>query len=94
MKYNELINELLNLLDQNNDIIKIKSLKKKILQDPNLINDIENYRLLKTISSKKKLYENKDYLEYLNCENNVNFLIHNIKSKFNFNDRKCHHESN
>ena len=95
MKYNELINELLDLLDKNEDIIKIKKLKNKLLQDKFLKDNIENYKLVKTISSKKKLYENKDKLEYLNCETNINVLIHCIKNKFNsFNNRKCQHESN
>ena len=95
MKYNDLINDLLETLDKNEDIIKIKSLKKKLNLDEKLKNDLENYRLVKTVSSKQKLYENKDYLEYLKCETNINFLIQDIKSKFNiFYNRKCQDEGN
>ena len=90
MKYNELINELFDILDNNYDVIKIKDLKNKLIKDKNFINSLEDYRLVKTINNKKKLYENKDYLEYLKSETNINILIQNIKNKFSiFNNRKC-----
>ena len=95
MKYNDLINELLDLLDKDSKIIQIKKIKKKLLNDENLKENIENYRATKNLESKKKLYQNKDYVEYLTLENEINLMMYNIKSKFNtFNNRKCHHESN
>ena len=89
MKYNDLLNELLDLLDQNEDIIKIKKLKKKLLEDNSLKDDLDNYRLYKTSNNKKKLLSNPNYLEYLKYESNINFLIQDIKSSFNFLKRKC-----
>lgn len=89
MKYNDLINDLLNILDQNEDILKIKKLKKEILNDSNFLNDLENYRLIKSVESKKKLYENKKYVSYLESETNINILIKAIKDKFNFIKRGC-----
>lgn len=89
MKYNDLLNELFDLLDQNEDIIKIKKLKKKLLEDTCLKSDLDNYRLYKTSNNKKKLLSNINYLEYLKCESNINFLIQDIKSSFNFTKRKC-----
>ena len=95
MKYNDLINELLNLLDENDDIKKIKNLKVRLFKNNSLQDDLNTYHLTKSIEIKKKLFENSDYLEYLNIENNLNFLIHDIKNKFNvLNDRKCSSESN
>ena len=56
MKYNDLINELLDLLDKNSDIKKVKSLKDKLILNKELTKDIENYKLIKTVDNKKKLY--------------------------------------
>ncbi len=88
MEYNDLINELLDLLDKNKEIRRIKELKNKLLQDKTLKKEIENYKLTKNVNDKKKLYENKDYLEYLKLETEINLLIQNIKKEFKvFNSR-------
>lgn len=84
MKYNELINELLDLLDKNDDIIKVKELKNKLLNDSNFLRDLEKYRLIKTVENKKILYENDNYVEYLKRETSINMLIREIKEKFIF----------
>ena len=89
MKYNDLINEILDILDKNEDIIKIKELKNILIKDSCFLNDLENYKLVKNIDNKKKLYENKDYIEYLKSETNINILIQAIKNKFNFIKRGC-----
>ena len=89
MKYNDLINEFLDLLDKQEDIIKIKKLKQKLLNDQELLNSITDYQLYKTVKLKEKLYNNKDYKEYLKLESNINLLILLIKQKFNFNNRMC-----
>ena len=75
MKYNDLINELLDLLDKNDDIKKIKELKEKLVKDNSLSEDIKLYQLTKSIDLKKKLFGHHDYLEYLTLENNLIFLI-------------------
>ena len=82
MEFNYLINELFDVLDKNRDIIKIKELKKVLLNDSNFLRDLESFRLVKTVDSKKLLYENKDFLDYLKSETNINILIQEIKSKF------------
>ena len=90
MKYNDLINQLLDLLDKNSDIKKVKSLKDKLILNKELTKDIENYKLIKTVDNKKKLYTNQEYLEYLSSEVAVNLLIEKIKKKFSiFSSRKC-----
>lgn len=95
MKYNDLINELLNLLDENQDIKKIKDLKKTLLEDDEFQKELETYHLIKTVEQKKKLFQNTNYLEYLKSESNILFLIQDIKNKFSeFNNRKCSNESN
>ena len=90
MEYNNLINDLLDLLDNNIDVIKLKKLKKKLLNDLKFQEDLKNYHLTKTVANKKKLFENKDYTEYLKCENNLNILIVEIRNCFKeFNNRGC-----
>ena len=94
MKYNDLLNELMDLLDENPDIKKMKRLKNDLINDTTFQSLIQKYKIEKTVSNKVKLYENSKYLEYLKCENNINLLIQDIKRKFNvFNNRKCYHES-
>ena len=90
MKYNDLINEFLNLLDEDSDIKKLKVLKKKLMSNKSFLKEIEDYKLSKTVDKKKLLYENQDYLEYLKIETHINILIQEIKNKFNIlNSRKC-----
>lgn len=90
MKYNELINELLDLLDKNEDIIKIKKIKKELQEDKNLIKKIQEYQLTKDINLKKELYQNSTYQEYLQAETNINYLILAIKKAWQiFSNRKC-----
>lgn len=90
MKYNDLINELLDIIDKNEDIKIIKELKEKLLVNSTFLGELENYKINKTIDNKKKLYNNTDYLNYLRSETNINILIQEIKNKFSiFNDRRC-----
>ncbi len=89
MKYNELINELLDLLDKANSIIKFKELKDKLLNDKAFLEKIKNVNLDMNLNNKKKLYENIDYVEYLKLETNIKMLICSIKNKFNFISRSC-----
>ena len=89
MKYNDLINELMDLLDKDEDIIKVKELKKELLNDSPFLCALKNYKLEKNINNKKILFDNPKYLEYLNSTNNINMLILEIKKKFNFVKKGC-----
>ena len=82
MKYNDLINELLEILDKNSDIVNLKELKKTLLNDSNFLRDLEKFHLIKTVENKKILYQNDNHLKYLKCETNINILIQEIKNKF------------
>ena len=89
MKYNELINDFLNSLDNNKDIQTVKELKSKLLNDSSFLGELKNYKEDRTINNKKKLYKNSDYVKYLQSETNINILIQEIKHKFNFIKRSC-----
>ena len=94
MKYNDLINELFLLLDENQDIKKIKKLKKSLKEDKNLQTLLTDYKNSLNVKLKKRLFENLDYLEYLKCESNLNILVFDIKKRFSkFQERSCN-ESN
>ncbi len=80
MNIDKEMNELFKLLDQNNDIIKLKKINNEITQKE--LDLINNYRNNPSIENKKMLYDNKIIREYLHCENNVNYLIMEINSKF------------
>ena len=80
MNIDRKLNELINLLDNEDNIKKIKKLKTKITDEE--INLINEYRNNPTITNKKKLYDNKIINEYLICESNINYLIMEINNKF------------
>lgn len=90
MEYNDLLNELLDLLDENKDIKNIKSLKKKLMNDKAFQDNLALYHEQKSVSVKKQLFQNEDYVKYLESENNIRLLSMDIKSKFNLVNRGCH----
>ena len=90
MEYNKLIDDLLDILDKDENIINIKKVKTKLLNNLDFLSCIEKYKLSKDINDKKKLYENIDYVNYLKYETNINILIQSIKSKFKLVNRKCY----
>lgn len=80
MNIDNKLNELFLLLDKEESIKKIKTLKNKITdKEISLIND---YRHNPNILNKKKLYDNEIINEYLTCESNLNYLIMEINMKF------------
>ena len=93
MKYNDLINTFFDELDNLDSIKEIKKLKIELLNNKELLKDLDNYHLMKTVTLKQKLYEYPLYVRYLSLEVNINLLIQDIKKKLDFADRKCLHES-
>jgi len=80
MKLDKLLDELILLLDNNSNIKKIDEIKKNINKETlDLINE---YRMNPSVSNKKKLYQDKVFLEYIECESNINYLIMVINQKF------------
>lgn len=94
MKYNDLINTFFDELDNLDSIKETKVLKIELLNNKELLKDLDNYHLMKTVTLKQKLYEYPLYVRYLSLEVNINLLIQDIKKKLDFTDRKCLHESN
>lgn len=93
MKYNDLINTFFDELDNLDSIKEIKKLKIELFNNKELLKDLDNYHLMKTVTLKQKLYEYPLYVRYLSLEVSINLLIQDIKKKLDFTDRKCLHES-
>ena len=93
LRYNDLINTFFDELDNLDSIKEIKKLKIELLNNKELLKDLDNYHLMKTVTLKQKLYEYPLYVRYLSLEVNINLLIQDIKKKLDFTDRKCLHES-
>lgn len=84
------LEELFTLLDDLECIKKLEEIKNYSNND--LIKLIENYRINPTIENKKSLYQNKDFMEYIKNETELNYLIMNINNKFKKKRGNC--ESN
>jgi len=80
MELDKLLDELIEVLDNNSNIKKMNEIKKNINKETlDLINE---YRMNPSVSNKKKLYHDKVFLEYIECESNINYLIMTINQKF------------
>ena len=87
--------ELIDILD-NSDIIKnIEIYKSNILNNKEIIdlinkgnNTDQDYEL---IDIKKKLYEYKDYKNYMDCYNKLMYIVMNINNRYKklLNERSC-----
>ena len=82
MKYNDLINEFITLLDNNSDIKNIKTLKENLKNNSNFLKDLDKYHQEPNSLNKRKLYENSDYVNYLKSETNIMILLQDIKLSF------------
>ena len=96
---NELIETVDNLkksLDENEKIIKLKEINKKIMEDKELLKDIEEYNRTNNLELKNKIINNNLFREYKHNEAECNFIILEINKRLKEinNKGKCNHESN
>ena len=96
---NELIENVDNLkksLDENEKIIKLKEINKKIMKDEELLKDIEEYNRTNNLELKNKIINNNLFREYKHNEAECNFIILEINKRLKeiSNKGKCNHESN
>ena len=86
VELNDKLQELIDLLEKEESVKKIKELKSKIgKKELELINE---YRSNPTLDNKNKLYNNDIIKEYLKNETQINYLIMGINRKFK-GGRKC-----
>ena len=96
---NELIDKVNNLkksLDENEEIIKLKEINEKIMEDKELLKDIEEYNRTNNEELKNKIINNSLFREYKHSEAECNFIILEINKKLKeiSNKGKCSHENN
>ena len=96
---NELIDKVNNLkesLDSNEEIIKLKEINEKIMQDKELLKDIEEYNRTNNEELKNKIINNSLFREYKHSEAECNFIILEINKRLKeiSNKGKCGHENN
>lgn len=82
------IDEILNIIENDKDNIKMKELKNKILKNKELMNKIEKIKNMdkyneEYVSLKKEILSNKDYLLYKELENDLYFFIKKINISLN-----------
>ena len=81
---NELIDKVNNLkesLDSNEEIIKLKEINKKIMEDKELLKDIEEYNRTNNLELKNKIINNDLFREYKHSEAECNFIILEINKR-------------
>ena len=96
---NELIDKVNNLkeaLDENEEIIRIKGINEKIMEDKELLKDIEEYNRTNNEELKNKIINNSLFREYKHSEAECNFIILEINKRLKeiSNKGKCVHENN
>lgn len=77
----EALNNLENVLDKNEKILKIKELNREIERDKDLINMIKEYNLYRNDMIKNKIINNPLFKEYKKYETDINVIILEINQK-------------
>ncbi len=75
------IDNLINILDNNEYVKKIKELNTIIKDDKELMKLLEEYKYNKSDSLKRKILENENFKEYKTNETEINFIIMYLNKK-------------
>ena len=85
----EKVDVLLSELDKQECVVEIKKLNNKLLMNKELLDLIKEYRVTGNEEIKNKIISDEIYSKYKHYENEVNFIILNIRSKLKvINDKK------
>ena len=85
----EKVDILLNKLDEQECVKEIKKLNNKLVMNKELLDLIKEYRITGNEEIKNKIISDEIYSKYKHYENEVNFIILNIRSKLKvINDKK------
>ena len=83
--------EFLDILNESDLVKEIEKLKKKLLKNEELLNNINIVKETNDKELKVKLYENKDYLRYNELINKLNIILIDINHRLKklINEKKC-----
>lgn len=85
----EKVDILLNKLNEQECVKEIKKLNNKLVMNKELLDLIKEYRITGNEEIKNKIISDEIYSKYKHYENEVNFIILNIRSKLKvINDKK------
>ena len=94
-KINDKVEELIDILNNDRRVKRLKVLKEELNKDEELISKIE---YLKTLDNYKLTTKtvNPKFVEYKELENEISIIILEINRKLKnlTNERSCHHENN
>lgn len=100
-KINDKVEELIDILNNDKRVKRLKVLKEELNKDEELISKIEYLKKLDQYSIdyrnlKKELFQNPKFVEYKELENKISIIILEINQKLKnlTNERSCHHENN
>lgn len=82
MDYNLIYQDLLFSINNSKLNYDIKEALKSIYNDQDLMNSINQYKVTKDESLKKKIYNNKKFMRYKKLENETNLLIMKLNNIF------------
>lgn len=90
----EINNKIEELIDALNDSDIVKDLllyKDIILKDKCLLDNINKYQQNNDLELKKIIYENNNYKKYINCYNNLFYIVMDINKRINklIDNRMC-----
>ena len=80
-KLYEKLDNLKEVLNETETIIKLKEITEKVMQDKELLKQIEDYNYTKDERIKDKILNNQTFREYKHQEAELNSLILEINSK-------------
>lgn len=100
-KINDKVEELIDILNNDKRVKRLKVLKEELNKDEELISKIEYLKKLDQYSIdyrnlKKELFQNPKFVEYKELEGEISIIILEINRKLKnlTNERSCHHENN
>ncbi len=76
----EKVENLKNLLDKSDEVIRIRELNKK-LDDEEFLRLIDEFKVTKNMEVKNKILSNEEFVEYKELENKINLLILKINQE-------------
>lgn len=73
--------ELLDYLDNSKIVKDLTTAKNKLLSNQDILNKIKKYQKEENITLKKEIFNNHDYANYIQCYNELSYLVMDINQR-------------